>query len=146
MQISVMEQEALAAPQVLTKQFEKNYLVLQELCARLNTYPPHFAMTIARGSSDHAATFAKYLLETQLGMVTASAAPSVVTLYDAKLKLKNSLVMALSQSGQSPDVAEMMLFARDAGATTVAFVNQEDSPVAEAAEFVIHFGLVLKWR
>jgi len=137
MQISQMEREALTAPQVLVRQFAENRYVLQDLCARLQCYPPIFAMTIARGSSDHAATFAKYLLETQLGLVTASAAPSAVTLYDANLQLKNSLVIGLSQSGQSPDIAEMFIAARRAGAITVAIVNQTESPLAKAAEYVI---------
>jgi glucosamine--fructose-6-phosphate aminotransferase (isomerizing) len=137
MAISVMEQEANTAPQVLSRQFAENRYVLRELCSRISCYPPTFAMTIARGSSDHAATFAKYLFETQMGLVTASAAPSVVTLYDSKLKLRNSLVVALSQSGQSPDLTEMLVGAREAGAITVAFVNQNESPLASAAEFVI---------
>jgi glucosamine--fructose-6-phosphate aminotransferase (isomerizing) len=137
MTISVMEQEAVSTPLLLSRQFLENQYVLRELCSRINCYPPTFAMTIARGSSDHAATFAKYLFETQMGLVTASAAPSVVTLYDSKLKLNGSLVVALSQSGQSPDIAEMMVNARDAGAITVAFVNQTESPLASAAEFVI---------
>jgi glucosamine--fructose-6-phosphate aminotransferase (isomerizing) len=137
MTISVMEQEAISTPLLLSRQFLENQYVLRELCSRINCYPPAFALTIARGSSDHAATFAKYLFETQMGLVTASAAPSVVTIYESNLKLNNSLVVALSQSGQSPDVAEMMVNARDAGAITVAFVNQTESPLASAAEFVI---------
>jgi glucosamine--fructose-6-phosphate aminotransferase (isomerizing) len=135
--ISQMEQEAISAASVLRQQFSANQYALQELCARLHAYPPHFAMTIARGSSDHAATYAKYLFETQLGLVTASAAPSVETLYNAKLCVKNSLVIGLSQSGQSPDIAEMLLLARQAGAMTVAFVNEHPSPLSEAAEYTI---------
>jgi glucosamine--fructose-6-phosphate aminotransferase (isomerizing) len=65
MALSQMEREALSAPAVLTKQFAENLYVLQDLCNRLQCYPPPFAMTVARGSSDHAATFAKYLFETQ---------------------------------------------------------------------------------
>ncbi|MES2218034.1 MAG: SIS domain-containing protein [Pseudomonadota bacterium] len=137
MALSQMEQEALSAPAVLTKQFAENFYVLQDICNRLQCYPPLFAMTVARGSSDHAATFAKYLFETQLGLATASAAPSVETLYGAKLQLKNSLVVALSQSGQSPDIAEMLQAARTAGAVTVALVNETGSPLAHAAEYVI---------
>jgi len=135
--ISMMEKEASTAPQVLSRQFEENKYIMQDVCARISAYPPPFAMTIARGSSDHAATFAKYLLETYLGVVTASAAPSVVTLYNAKLKLKNSLVFALSQSGESPDIAEMVDNARNAGAITVAFVNHPESPLGDVAEYVI---------
>jgi glucosamine--fructose-6-phosphate aminotransferase (isomerizing) len=137
MQISQMEQEAREVPQIVKKQFAMNQSTLQSLCERLKSNPPAFAMTIARGSSDHAATFAKYVLETQLGCVTASAAPSVVTLYQANLHLKNSLVIGLSQSGQSPDIAETIAAARRAGAVTVAIVNQVESPLAEVAEYVV---------
>jgi glutamine---fructose-6-phosphate transaminase (isomerizing) len=137
MHISTMEKEALSAANVLVKQFAENKAVFQDLSVRLRKQPPLFAMTIARGSSDHAATFAKYVLETQLGLVTSSAAPSVVTLYGAKLQLKDSLVIAMSQSGQSPDIAEMLHTARRNGAITVAFVNQPDSPLTQAAEYVV---------
>jgi glucosamine--fructose-6-phosphate aminotransferase (isomerizing) len=135
--LSQMEQEARSAPEVIALQYTENLSALQDLCARLKNSPPPFAMTIARGSSDHAATFAKYLLETQLGWVTASAAPSVETLYGAKLKVRNSLVMGLSQSGESPDIAEMLHTARQHGAITVAIVNQHPSPLSRAAEYVI---------
>jgi glucosamine--fructose-6-phosphate aminotransferase (isomerizing) len=134
---SQMELEARSAPAVLEKQFAENLYVIQNLCTRLQCYPPPFAVTVARGSSDHAATFAKYLFETQLGLPTASAAPSVTTLYGAKLQLNKSLVIALSQSGASPDVAETLAAARSAGAVTVAFVNQHPSPLSQVAEYVI---------
>jgi glucosamine--fructose-6-phosphate aminotransferase (isomerizing) len=134
---SIMEQEAHSAPAVLSKQFTANFYVLRDLCQRLQCYPPLFALTIARGSSDHAATFAKYLFETQLSLATASAAPSVETLYGAKLRLQNSLVVGISQSGQSPDIAEMLQAARKSGAVTVALVNEVNSPLAHAAEYVV---------
>jgi glucosamine--fructose-6-phosphate aminotransferase (isomerizing) len=137
MLISQMEHEAISAASILRKQFSANQDALLALSARLHASPPHFAMTIARGSSDHAATYAKYLFETHLGLVTASAAPSVETLYHANLRVKNSLVIGLSQSGQSPDIAEMLLLSRRAGAITVAFVNHESSPLSDAAEYVI---------
>lgn len=135
--MSLMEQEARSAPQVLALQYAENFFPLQELCARLASCPPPFVMTIARGSSDHAATYAKYLFETQLGWVTASAAPSVETLYGARLQLKNSLVIGLSQSGESPDIGEMLQTARANGAITVALVNQDPSPLSQVAEYVI---------
>jgi glucosamine--fructose-6-phosphate aminotransferase (isomerizing) len=132
-----MEQEAREAPHVLARQFQSNHAVLMELVTRLKKQPPLLAMTIARGSSDHAATFAKYLLEIRAGIITSSAAPSVFTLYQCTLPLKNCLVIAISQSGASPDVAEMMAAARKQGAITVAFVNKTDSTLATAAEYVV---------
>src|SRR3990167_9344732 len=104
MTLSQMEKEALEAPQIIAKQFEENRVVLEKLSVRLQMNVPSLAMTIARGSSDHAATFAKYLLEARAGVITASAAPSVFTLYRKQLRVKNCLVIGISQSGASPDV------------------------------------------
>lgn len=140
MTISLMEKEASEAPRLIEKQFSDNRSLLEKLCARLKENPPLFAMTIARGSSDHAATFAKYLFETRLGLPTVSAAPSVLTLYKKKLRLKNSLVIGISQSGASPDVVNTLTAARESGAVTVAFVNQVDSALANAAEYTIPLG------
>ncbi len=75
-----MEIEARQAPQIVADRLQKNGYVLRKLCERLQNFPPHFAITIGRGSSDHACTYAKYLLETYFGLVTASAPPSVLTL------------------------------------------------------------------
>ncbi len=134
---SLMEQEALAAPAVLAQQFALNQNVLTTLTEHLRQVKPTVAVTVARGSSDHAATFAKYLFEVEAGFITSSAAPSVYTLYQKKLPLKNCLVIGISQSGASPDIAEMLTTARQSGAITVAFVNETASPLAAAAEYVV---------
>ncbi len=114
---------------------------LADLLRRAN---PPFAMTVARGSSDHAANFARYLLETGLGLVTASAAPSVVTTYRAHLKTAGAFVLALSQSGQSPDILTVMRQCREAGAITAAFLNVERSPLATEVEHSIPIGAGLE--
>ena len=132
-----MIQEALQSPAVVAKQYQENRPVWQELCRRLKGVEIPMAMTVARGSSDHAATFAKYLFETQLGLTTASSAPSVVTLYHSRQKLRNCLVMALSQSGESPDICEVMESARKQGAITVGLVNREGSQLAKIVEYVL---------
>jgi glucosamine--fructose-6-phosphate aminotransferase (isomerizing) len=111
--------------------------VLADLGQRLRARPPSFVMTCGRGSSDHAATFGKYLLETRVGCVVASGAPSVSSIYGRPLVLADALVVAVSQSGRTPDVVEMARAARRAGALVVAFVNDERSPLAEAAELVV---------
>ena len=94
-------------------------------------------MTVARGSSDHAATYAKYLLETKMGLITSSCAPSVLTLYGTNLYEEGGLIVGISQSGESPDICEMMAEARQKGTLTVAIVNLVDSPMAKAAEYVV---------
>jgi len=137
MKISHTVNEALQSPNIVAKQLQENQVVWQALCRRLKKVSIPFALTVARGSSDHAATFAKYLLEIQLGLTTASAAPSVVTLYHSRQQLKNCLVLALSQSGESPDICEVLATARQQGAITVALVNQVNSQLANIAEYVV---------
>ncbi len=94
-------------------------------------------MTCARGSSDHVATYAKYLLETQLGLVTASASLSVGSIYAASLQLRGALYLVISQSGKSPDLLRNVEAAKAAGARVVALVNVEDSPLASLADTVL---------
>jgi glucosamine--fructose-6-phosphate aminotransferase (isomerizing) len=132
-----MEIEARETPTIITSQIKENGHAFKELCARLNKSKPAFALTIARGSSDHACTFAKYLFETYFNLVTASAAPSVLTLYKANLNVKNAFVLGISQSGKSPDICELMQSSRKNGAITCAIVNDISSPLAKEAEFVL---------
>ncbi len=132
-----MLQEIRQAPQVIKTQLEANQSRVKALADAIRNRQPAFAMTIARGTSDHAANFLQYALESQLGLVTASAAPSVITAYNAKLKLKGALVIAISQSGQSPDVVGSLSAAREQGALTVAIVNAPNTPLEEAAEFCL---------
>jgi glucosamine--fructose-6-phosphate aminotransferase (isomerizing) len=94
-------------------------------------------VTCARGSSDHAATFAKYLIETRTGVLTASAAPSVSSIYGVRQNLRDCLFLAISQSGRSPDLVSSAQAAKAAGATVVALVNTEDAPLAEVADHTL---------
>ncbi len=132
----MMLQEIKQSPQVIARQLMENSEATMRLVNAVQERDPAFAMTIARGTSDHASSFIKYALETSIGLVTASASPSITGIYDAKLKLENALVIAVSQSGQSPDVVGSLQAARDAGAITVAVVNQPNSPLENIAEFV----------
>src|SRR5689334_18421707 len=129
-----MFQEAAQAGSVVRTQLARNAAALARLASRLRDAPARMAVTLARGSSDHAATFAKYLFETRLGLVTASAAPSVSSVYGARQDLRDALYVAISQSGRSPDLVASAEAARDAGALVVAIVNDESSPLAAAAD------------
>lgn len=133
----IMRKEVLETPEKLQQQLPKNQATQQAFSKIFKERNPQFIMTIARGSSDHAATYAKYLFETELGIPVASLAPSIITMYKSPLQLKNALIMAISQSGQSPDLIAAMQYARSQGALTLAFINSPNSPLAEAAEFVI---------
>ncbi|MDP9368774.1 MAG: SIS domain-containing protein [Chloroflexota bacterium] len=107
----------------------------QEVARAVRSRRPKFALFVARGTSDHAALYAKYLVETRLGLPGGLASPSTMTVYDARPDLRDVLVVAVSQSGASPDIVEPVNRARAAGAVTVAVTNSADSPLAAASEF-----------
>jgi glutamine---fructose-6-phosphate transaminase (isomerizing) len=129
--------EAEQAPEVVRQQFVANAERLERLGERLRQLSPRAVVTCARGSSDHAATFAKYLIETRLGVLTSSAAPSVTSVYEATQNLAGTVFLAISQSGASPDLLATVRAAKDAGAMVVALVNGESSPLAQAADFTV---------
>jgi len=132
-----MRTEANEIPLITEQQLHLYSKLLPEFIKKIKEFSPQFIATVGRGSSDHAASFAKYVFETQLGLVTASAAPSIETIYHAPLQLEKALVVAFSQSGQSSDLCEVMSAAKKAGALTVAFVNKTESPLADIAHMVI---------
>jgi glutamine---fructose-6-phosphate transaminase (isomerizing) len=104
----------------------------------LRTKPPTLVVTCARGSSDHAATYGKYLLETAARTVVASVGPSVASMYQSgPAALNGALFIAVSQSGQSPDLVALTQSAKRAGACTVGLINAESSPLADACDIVI---------
>jgi glucosamine--fructose-6-phosphate aminotransferase (isomerizing) len=131
---TAMFAEAREAADAVARQLERNRGAVEGIAARLRAAPPLFIATSARGSSDHAATFAKYLFETQLGVPTLSASPSVSSVYAAPLRLQGALYLAISQSGKSPDLVRQAQLARESGAHVVALVNVEDSPLAACAD------------
>jgi glutamine---fructose-6-phosphate transaminase (isomerizing) len=101
-----------------------------------NRRPRHVVFT-ARGTSDHAALYAAYLTEIRLGLPAGLASPSAVTVYDARPDLSGALVVGVSQSGGSADLAEVLRVARSTGALTVAVTNAPASPLTEAAELAV---------
>lgn len=121
----------------IARQRAANARTLAALGQALRSTPPRFVVTAARGSSDNAATYAKYLIETHLGLATASAAPSIHSVYAAQPDLNDALMLAISQSGRSPDLLRQAAAAKRSGARVVAFVNVVDSPLAEIADTVL---------
>lgn len=135
---SLMYAEAMEAPDAVARLLSESARAIANVGKALAERPPSMVVTCARGSSDHAATFAKYLFETRLGWVTASAAPSVRSVYRADLHFPaDVLVMAISQSGASPDLIESLRYARARGARTLAIVNTPDSPLSHVADWTI---------
>ena len=111
---ALMFVEAASAHEAVRRQLKDARFAA--LGQRLRRLKPRMAATCARGSSDHAATFAKYLIETRAGVLTASLAPSVASLYGAAPALEDALVLVISQSGASPDLVAAANAARRAGA------------------------------
>ncbi|PTS88137.1 MULTISPECIES: SIS domain-containing protein [unclassified Caulobacter] len=132
-----MFQEAGQASAVVATQLGLNAERAETLGARLRAHPPRAVVTCARGSSDHAATFAKYLIETRTGVLTASAGLSVSSVYAAPQAMDGVLYLAISQSGKSPDLLASVRAAKAAGAFTVALVNDTTSPLADLADEVL---------
>lgn len=135
---TLMHAEAAEAASVVDRQLAGLEGRMRGLGQRLREMDPPIVITCARGSSDHAATFAKYLIETRALTPVASYAPSISSVYATpSRKLNGALFLAISQSGQSPDILISARAAREAGAFVVAIVNDADSPLAEVAEVAI---------
>ncbi|HZF16005.1 MAG TPA: SIS domain-containing protein [Steroidobacteraceae bacterium] len=132
-----MFHEAGEAPAVVRSMLERNREPIERLGEVLRKAAPRAVVTVARGSSDHASTFAKYLIETRVGVLASSAAPSISSVYAAKADLDGVLCLAISQSGASPDLLSSVAAAKSAGALIVALVNADNSPLSRAAHHTI---------
>src|ERR1044071_5372656 len=125
---TTMYREAAEAPDRVAEQLQRNAATLTALAERLRADPPAAVVTIGRGSSDHAATYARYLVETRLGILASSLSPSLFSVFKAPLSLRNTLCLVISQSGRSPDLLAAATAARDSGAIVIALVNDANSP------------------
>src|SRR3954470_19730299 len=137
---SRMDQESREAHEFLRRQQDMLGRPIAELCAALRQKPPRVIVTCARGSSAHAATFGKHLIERRIGIPVAAAAPGIASLYRQPLRLEDQVLIAISQAGRSDDVIETARTARASGALTVAIVNDAASPLAHACEIVLPIG------
>jgi len=132
-----MAVEFREAPEAVRRQAETLPGPLRELVERLRRKPPQVVVTCARGSSAHAATFGKHLIERRLGIPVAAAAPNIATVYHRRLELRDQLFLAISQSGRSDDLIETAALAKAAGALTATVVNAIDSPLASVCDVVL---------
>jgi glutamine---fructose-6-phosphate transaminase (isomerizing) len=132
--------ESREAPEVVRRQEAALEGPIRDLVNRLKKKPPQLAVTCARGSSAHAAIFAKHSIERHLRIPVADAAPSIVTVYRQPLKLKGQLHLTISQSGRSDDLIEQTRAARKAGALTVGLINDVGSPLADDCDIVLPLG------
>jgi glucosamine--fructose-6-phosphate aminotransferase (isomerizing) len=132
-----MHAEAAETPAAVERMLGANADTAAELGGRLRDALPDLVLTCARGSSDHAATFAKYLIETRTGTPVASAAPSTASVYRVEPRLGRALCLAISQSGASPDLLALVDAAARAGASVAALVNVADSALAQRADWLL---------
>ena len=135
--ISKMRAEALEAPDTVARLLAADHDAVQALARSLHHTPPQALLTVARGSSDHAAAYMAYLVMARLGRLVTSLPMSLVTLQPARLRCEGLVSVAFSQSGQSPDLVAATRYFCAGGARTVAFVNDASSPLATASEWVL---------
>ena len=135
---SMMQRDALDAASCVALQMASDASLYQALGRTLRAGSWSSVLTLARGSSDHAASYCAHLIMTQLGRVVASLPPSLLTLYQAPLASETTLAIAVSQSGQSPDLVQALRYFRvGKGSLSIALVNHSSSPLAQAAQWVL---------
>ena len=132
-----MATEIAESGAAIRRQLDANARAVADLAADLRSSAPAFVVTIARGSSDHAALFLKHVVELKVGLACASLGPSIATLYRAPLRLDGAVAITISQSGRSPDILAMQRAAKQGGAITIALVNDVASPAATDADALI---------
>jgi glutamine---fructose-6-phosphate transaminase (isomerizing) len=132
-----MRQEIGEQPDAVARVCDVEGPAIAAIGRRLRRTPPSLVVLAARGTSDNAALYGRYLIETVWGIPVSLAAPSVLTVYRARLRLRRATVIGLSQSGASPDIVEFLEAARAHGARTIAVTNREDSPLARTAHDTI---------
>ncbi|MFG2407882.1 SIS domain-containing protein [Streptomyces brevispora] len=133
----IMSGEMAEQPAVLRRILDQGAPVIRAVAAEIAARRPRFVLLTARGTSDNAALYAKYLIEITLGLPCGLASMSTTTAYGAKPDLKDVLVITVSQSGGSPDLVTSAKAAREAGAVTLAVTNNPDSPLAAVSEYHI---------
>jgi glucosamine--fructose-6-phosphate aminotransferase (isomerizing) len=132
-----MAAEIREAPAAVERQAETLRRPIADLVARLRRAPPRIIVTVARGSSAHAAAFAKHLIERRFGIPVAPAAPNIATVYHRDLNLDGQVLLAISQSGGSDDLIEQAKSAKRSGAFVVSLTNTNDSPLATLSDIVL---------
>ena len=130
---SHMAREVAEIPQTARRFLSQSADAVAKAAAAMRAADPDLIVTVARGSSDHAATYLKYAVELQAGVPVASVGPSIASIYRRPLKMGRAVCIGISQSGQSPDTVDMMRAASASGALTLAITNHADSPLAQAS-------------
>src|SRR5205823_14923482 len=132
---SLLEQEIWSQPDVIARLLERETRHIEQIAAQLPAFD--YVLIAARGSSDHAATYAKYAWTALAGYPIALAAPSLLTMYKTPPRLAGALVVGISQSGQSPDIIAVLEEGKRQGRPTLAITNDGASPLATMADHVV---------
>jgi len=132
---SLLEQEIQSQPEVIAQLIDKEMHHIEQIIKKLPSFD--YIIIAARGSSDHAATYAKYAWGTMAGYPIALAAPSLQTLYQRPPRMNNALIIGISQSGQSPDIVSVLAEGKRQGRPTIAITNDVNSALAATADDVI---------
>ncbi len=132
---SLLEHEIASQPEVVKRILEDETRHIEKIVEHIPAFD--YALIAARGSSDHAATYAKYAWTTLAGFPVALAAPSLLTMYKTQVRLAGALVVGISQSGQSPDIIAILEEGKRQGRPTLAITNDGSSPLASIADHVI---------
>jgi glucosamine--fructose-6-phosphate aminotransferase (isomerizing) len=133
--MSKMLEEIRQQPDALARTLETGWRTVNSLRRHLQTHRPRLIVMVARGTSDNAAQFGRYLIEITTGIPVSLAAPSVLTLYESPLHFEDVLVVGISQSGESTDTNAVLEDAQKRGATTVGITNDAHSAMAGLVEF-----------
>jgi glucosamine--fructose-6-phosphate aminotransferase (isomerizing) len=140
--MSIMLEEIAEQPAALERTLRREWRKAQRFREHARRAGIRFVVLVARGTSDNAATFGRYLIEITTGLPVSLAAPSIHTLYRARLRLRDTLVVGISQSGQGPDVNQVLEAARQQGALTLGITNEPDSALAAIVDecWLVHAG------
>ncbi len=138
--MSYLNNEIHEQPQVLARLLDEQAETAAQIAAAIRAYDARYAVFAARGTSDNAARYAQYLFGALNRLPVALATPSLFSIYHTPPRMRDALVLGVSQSGQSPDIVAVVKEGRQQGALTVAVTNEPDSPLAQAADHVLPLG------
>lgn len=135
--MSKMLEEIRQQPEALARTLQQEWKRIEKLRRQFENFPPRLIVLAARGTSDNAAQFGRYLLEMLTGIPVSLAAPSIHTLYDVRLDYEDALVVAISQSGESTDTNLVLERAKESGAFTIGVTNEPNSTLAKLGHATI---------
>src|SRR5712692_5483817 len=140
--MSRMLEEIRQQPDTLERTLRRELMRIEKFKKLVEKRRPRLIVLAARGTSDNAAQFGRYLLEITTGIPVSLAAPAIYTLYNVRVNFRDALVVAISQSGESTDTNLVLEQAREQGALTIGITNEAGSSLAKLAEhvFLVHAG------